>query len=442
LSTFPHPTGQATPDYGDSRYLAWYKLTEITTEPLPEDFLKGWSYVRVDEFFEGSRSIFVDFYDKQIFSFMELKYQDRTIWFIRSRLPADRTYELHVYDRARTVPDNFPPQAVASRSSVLLWVSDLHFGGQHNYPLASNIHESNLSETLRKDLDSMDIKDVAGLVISSDLTWKADAAEYENCKKFIEDVKSWATLSTDQIVLCPGNHDLAFSKEPWNKGAPVDVAPDEAAKKTRGLLSKCVFSLPEFISLQWSAFLLGNAIVVEVASLNSSILSQTPGVFQGHGYVGDAQLEFVAEALGWRHGLADAPRAFRIVVLHHHVVPILYREIPVYERQSSLVYDAGALCRWLAQWEVDLVLHGHMHDPAVVKESRPHGDMSEWREFTVAALGSTGVKLDHTADSRNSYGILQFGRQALSLRLRQISRSGHIPSHERTILSVDIPHKR
>ena len=59
-----------------------------------------------------------------------------------------------------------------------------------------------------------------------------------------------------------------------------------------------------------------------------------------------------------------------MVVLHHHVVPILYREVPVYERQASVVYDAGALCRWLAQWEVDLVLHGHMHDPAAVKASR------------------------------------------------------------------------
>jgi 3',5'-cyclic AMP phosphodiesterase CpdA len=311
--------------------------------------------------------------------------------------------------------------------------------------MASNIHESNLSETLRKDLDSKDIKEIAGLIISGDLTWKADAKEFDDCKRFLEDVKSWATLSADQIVLCPGNHDLAFSEEPWIKGAPVDVAPEQAVTNFANFYQNVFFLRPNEFLCSGRRFLIGNGIVVEVASLNSSLLGQIEGVFQGHGYLSDAQLEFVANELGWRRGRLSAPRAMRIVVLHHHVLPILYRDVPVYERQASLVYDAGALGRWLAQWEVDLVLHGHMHDPAAVKTSRLYGEVAdsiEWREVVVAALGSTGVEVGHTADGRNSYGILKFGRTSLSLEIRQISRRGHIPPQDRTVLSVEIPYKR
>jgi 3',5'-cyclic AMP phosphodiesterase CpdA len=367
----------------------------------------------------------MDFYDNQVFSFMELKYQDRTIWFIRKRVATDRTYELHIYDRARAAPSNFPSQPIASSNTTLLWVSDLHFGQEHNFPLASNVHANNLSEAVRKDLESAEIKEIAGVILSGDLTWKADTAEYDNCRTFLENIKSWSTLSTDQIILCPGNHDLAFSRTPWQKGAAVDIAFDDAIKNFAEFYQGIFFLRPNQFLCSGRRFLLGNAIVVEIACLNSSLLNQVQGVFQGHGYLSDAQLEFAAEALGWRHAVVDAPRALRIVVLHHHVVPILYREVPVYDRQSSLVYDAGALCRWLAQWQVDLVLHGHMHDPAIVKESRRYGEVAgaeQWREFTVAALGSTGVKLNHTADNRNTYGILRFQRRTLSLELRQISR--------------------
>ena len=55
-------------------------------------------------------------------------------------------------------------------------------------------------------------------------------------------------------------------------------------------------------------------------------------------------------------------------MLHHHVVPIIHRDLPRYDQQSSVVYDAGSLCRWLAEYEVDLVLHGHMHQATVLKE--------------------------------------------------------------------------
>ena len=106
------------------------------------------------------------------------------------------------------------------------------------------------------------------------------------------------------------------------------------------------------------------------------------------------QLDDVARDMGWRADDEDGLKGYRICVLHHHVVPILDREVPVYGRQSSVVHDAGALMRWLVAHRVDLVLHGHMHHFAVLKESRASSLEAEairWHDFVVAALGSSGV---------------------------------------------------
>ena len=67
LAYIPSPERHATPDYyGDSRYLAWFKIIKIEEELLSEAFLRTWSYVRIDEFFVSKSSIFIEFYDKRL----------------------------------------------------------------------------------------------------------------------------------------------------------------------------------------------------------------------------------------------------------------------------------------------------------------------------------------------------------------------------------------
>ena len=77
---------------------------------------------------------------------------------------------------------------------------------------------TNLSESVRRDLEHIGQKNIGGLLISGDLTWQGARDEYEWATEFINDVKSWARLKASQVLVCPGNHDLVFSKEPWTKG--------------------------------------------------------------------------------------------------------------------------------------------------------------------------------------------------------------------------------
>ena len=51
LQSIPTPDREITPNYyGDSHYLAWFKMDFIGEERVDENELSAWSYVRVDDF--------------------------------------------------------------------------------------------------------------------------------------------------------------------------------------------------------------------------------------------------------------------------------------------------------------------------------------------------------------------------------------------------------
>ena len=56
----------------------------------------------------------------------------------------------------------------------------------------------------------------AGLAISGDLTWQSQVEGFELASKFIKDVSSSLSLTPDDIIICPGNHDVGLvSKEQY-----------------------------------------------------------------------------------------------------------------------------------------------------------------------------------------------------------------------------------
>ena len=443
------PDRDVTPDYyGDRKLKAWFKLTEIGDGTESETILHKWSYVEVDELFDSKKSIFQSFDEKQVSSFEELKHQERTVWFVRPFESRDQIREILLYDTSRVKPSNFPKNVIESHSAQLLWLSDIHFSTDyHAFPLKKEAQSGNiLAEAIRKDLEAQDIRKVGGIIITGDLTWGASESEFTLVRSFLNNIMSWSSLTPNQIALCPGNHDIAFSDKPWEKGVTVPEATDESKKNFNQFYSE-LFSIAPVPSLALGRrFLLAKSFVVEIASLNSSYLRQTQNVFQGQGFIGAEQMDLVATEMDWRASDESTPRPFRVVLLHHHVVPVIPHELAVYEQQSSLVYDAGALCNWLVKHHVNLVLHGHMHHTKVVKEARSldlvKGN-TQWHEFVVASLGSTGVDLSHnTLDRRNVYGLLDFSTKGVHLRIREVRPKDPDQSTDPTIVNVEIPYDK
>ncbi len=441
------PDWNATPSYYGGRKLkAWFKIEEIDKDDNGETSLHEWSYVEVNDLFESRRSIFQDFYNKKICSFEEMKHQNRTIWFIRQYREEDGINEILLYNAPKIKPSDFPADVIENHHSPrLLWLSDLHFSTDHHaFPLQEEMQRgSRLSEAIRKDLEKQGLQEVGGIIITGDLTWRASEEEFDLVQSFLDDIMSWSTLEPNQIIICSGNHDIAFSDEPWKKDKLVSEATEDSKKNFKQFYSRFFSVSPNQYLASGRRFLLARTFVIDVASLNSSTLRQTSDVFQGQGFIGEEQQNLVSEKMNWDITDENVSRPFRIVLLHHHLVPVLPQELAVYEQQSSLVYDAGALCNWVVKHRVNLVLHGHMHHTKIVKESRSLGLVkgnTQWHDFTIASLGSTGVELDHnTLDRRNVYGLLEFSKLGVCLRVREVFPKDPDRPREPTIVNVELP---
>lgn len=420
----PSPEPAATPEYyRDRACLAWFKLSRISR--AREGDLHKYAYAPVDDFFREDRSRYAPFYDKQISSIRELMQQNRTIWFIRKARKSDLRHEISFFDAHRVAPEDFPSEVRQSGSLHLLWVSDLHYSvdGHHGFPIEPAVDKWPVGPRIQQSLENHGIRDLAGVLVSGDLTWKADPREYRQAHAFFEWVRRWSGLDSYAGLVCPGNHDVAYSKDPASKWAPVTVAPAEARTAYAHFYQELFYKQPnEFLSAG-RRFLLGHALPVEVVALNSSLLEQKKDFFQGHGFLGDTQLEDAAKRMGW-NGERDRPRAFRVAMLHHHVLPVTFREEPTQGAIYSVVLDAEALARWVVRHRVDLVLHGHMHQPFCARVARPcdpRNPAGPWHVFHVLGLGSTGVEKEHLGEiGKNAFALLTFRRGGLEIALHTI----------------------
>jgi hypothetical protein len=442
------PAPDLTPDYyRTEKYLAWFELKQINE--IDDRDLLCFSYVRIDEFFTENRSNYDEFYGKQICSPAELQQQNRTVWFARAYRDTDRTQYVHLLDANRITPSDFPARVLVSERKRLLWLSDLHFSvdGNHNFPLKTNDTKRDLWNALEEVLKEE--PPLAGALISGDLTWKNAPQEFEQFRQFVSNLLSTTRLDNNFFMtICPGNHDLMYLKEYAKSGDDPHRVIEQARRCYEEAYKAIFYLLPNEYLCSGRRYVFGDGIPVEIVALNSSLLQQEEKTFQGHGFVGGLQLRYAAEKMGWDAGGPSANAAFRILLVHHHLLPVTYREKPTVDAHSSIVFDANAIIEWVARYHIDLVLHGHQHQPFCAKltyplrdQGRPEGKIISWHEFLVAGLGSTGVIVEHMGETKdNMYGVLDFDPTAVELSVRSISPQRDFTSGE--LWSVRIPIRR
>ena len=163
-------------------------------------------------------------------------------------------------------------------------------------------------------------------------------------------------------------------------------------------------------------------------------------LFQGHGFLGWQQFDDAAAQMGWKKNVE--PLTFRIVVLHHHLLPVTFREIPEAGRHYSVILDAEALSRWIVEYRVRLVLHGHMHQPFQVRVSKPidiDNPEKEWFEYYVLGMGSTGAAQKHLGEiGQNTIGVLKFEKHKVQVIYYEI----YPTNNPRDIYTIEIPYER
>ena len=199
------PEKDKTPTYYcDQSYYAWFKFTEI--EQCDESELKQYSYIHCNDLFDDENIDFSSFENKRIYSIPELIQQNRTVWFVREAEESDPDNEIILLNADLIQPLNFSKKYYQVPGDTLLWLSDLH--------LSDNVFEhmaGKAQPTLAQHICScIGSKKLAGLLISGDITSRAESSGFQIAKQLLRDINYEipAPLNSENVLICPGNHDF------------------------------------------------------------------------------------------------------------------------------------------------------------------------------------------------------------------------------------------
>ena len=415
------------PYYRERRWKVWFRLDAQDGAPAIKEedpeLIREFSYdeVPADEFVEDETS--GAFNGKRVYSLREmLERRHRTMYFLRRARAEDPDHEVLLL--APDKPAAFASQLSEAPSRYLMVLSDLHFSDdQHAFALDGATGNPSLLELLDRDVrENFNGEPPAGILITGDLTWRGTPEEFEHARELVSRLKSAWDLDWPQIAVIPGNHDITH-QGPGVGGEAGAAAGADVERAYREFLKEA-FHLGDDPHLSMGRrFLMSNGVPVDVVALNSCVLEQEE--YAGYGFVGSDQLDDAFDRIGWEEGREDGPR-FRVLCLHHHVVPVSPLETLGAETYS-LTLDAGELLYRALRRGVDLIVHGHQHQPFAGSFSRTTkgGELPPGRGLAIHGAGSVGVSHEHHGlIGKNAYSVLRFDAEGINVTVR--SRSDNV----------------
>ncbi|MEM3579307.1 MAG: metallophosphoesterase family protein [Candidatus Bathyarchaeia archaeon] len=223
-------------------------------------------------------------------------------------------------------------------------VSDLHCGPKFKeYALLEAIDEIN---SLDPDV----------VVVTGDLTEEGLINEFREAKRYL------ALIKCKHLIVGSGNHDA----------------------RTTGYLL-----FPKFFSNPSSFTRIDNVAVI---MLNSSRPDRDDGEI---GY---------NQGLWMKSQLENCKEAFKIVALHHHLIPV-----PDTGMERNIVSDAGDFLWTLTRYGVNLVLCGHRHRPWT------------WILGNLTVIHAGTVSTDRLRGFyQNTYNIIEVERERIHASLKVV----------------------
>jgi 3',5'-cyclic AMP phosphodiesterase CpdA len=292
----------------------------------------------------------------------------------------------HVSSRAMTMA-----VAVAEGSSTrrVLHLSDLHFATKDQ----ATISYAQLAADLRQQgvPDRLD-----ALIVSGDLVNRADPAEYDAARLFLEHLMAGFALSGRQVTLVPGNHDVSWPlaesayslrKRSQQRGAlspgtykehgdeVIEVRDEEAYRKRFQPFSD-LYRLIK--GVEYPLDYVDQGTFDDPPNSGLLILGLNSAWEIDHHFRDRASIhsEALARAL-LKLGPPSADQ-LRIAVFHH----------PIHSGEDSRIRDLGFL-QQLAVAGFRVVLHGHVHkaDAELYRYDRVAGG----RQIEIVAAGTFGA---------------------------------------------------
>lgn len=229
------------------------------------------------------------------------------------------------------------PYAMPGTTSRILHLTDLHFGKEHAFAKDDGPLSRTLLRAIENDVKGKDAPDL--LVVSGDIASTGSADEFIEAGIFLDALCSMLRLDRNQVLLVPGNHDAL-----WGRGDGVSRA------EYFSFVAR--FKKAYLTDIERPQLLQGKGVVV--LGLDSTrVASASAG---GIGLVGLDQLRDAEQVLS-----AVTEPAKRILVIHHHLLPVSWVEDEPPGMAVSHTVDARSILAWAQRNNFGCVLHGHQH---------------------------------------------------------------------------------
>ena len=199
------------------------------------------------------------------------------------------------------------------------------------------------------------------IVITGDLTHLSLPVEFQKAEAWLRSLGS-----AKQVTVIPGNHD-AYVKTKWYQTAArwsAYMRPDDSKFAEN--------NSPNFSSIFPSLRIRAHIALIGVCT------AYPTAPYLAVGSVGTTQMEKLKAILSW----AEEQRLFRVLLIHH---PPAHRTVSWRKRLT----DAPALRSLLANYGVELILHGHAHRAAQNYVKTPTGKALVMGAPSASAVGRT-----------------------------------------------------
>jgi hypothetical protein len=139
-------------------------------------------------------------------------------------------------------------------------------------------------------------------------------------------------------------------------------------------------------------------------------------------------------------------QVFTWMAVHHHIFPATSMRLEqAQQRKASVMGNAPALLDYATRWKVEMILHGHEHQPSVTVAHRWPTDCGD-NFFPITAVGAGSFSVDAQdlgPFARNHYYILYRRPTDIIIRSRWLGESGiRFGSHNDIILPRPVPSRK
>ncbi|MGK4445676.1 metallophosphoesterase family protein [Yersinia enterocolitica] len=330
-------------------------------------------------------------------------------------------------DNRNTKKDDKIRNRIELTKNNILVISDLHFGENYGFCYESEINKygqtkNTLTRSIMKDLGELGIADKFSLLlITGDFTTKGDwnTSLSLKIKDEIHCLCNALNIEHDKILALPGNHDMVR----YNSDSSENIINQVDKRFERDYRT----FIEELSGRSWRENLSYNAHFnikdidknLDITILNSCGIVST-SEWTEYGYVGQEGIDAINNLS------SNDKETFRILALHHHLLPV--NDIDILNKKGiSLTVDSLRIMKSALSKNIKLAMHGHQHIFNMSNYTQyERCNFNSEKSLRIISNGSVSVDQQQRMNGeRNSYSIVEVTENGLNVMVRELVHGSH-----------------